>query len=192
MARPRADSALLKTVVSEVFELIATRGVDATSVRLVAKRLGLSTGTLSYHFGNKAGLLRAALDYAYREPLDWAEHASDARRGLRRLFRRYVLTRREVRVWWRFWCAMNAYAAKDSSVAKRLRENQRALVDFFARLIASGVERGELARKLDPKREAERLVALAHGLALSQLIDPRRALADESEALLEAEIRRLA
>src|SRR5262245_7858035 len=113
MARPYDDRTLLRRVVIEVFELIAAHGVDGASTRLVAKRVGLSTGTLSYHFRNRAGLLAAALDYAYREPFDWPEHAGDARRGLRRLLRRYILRQRGVRAWWRFWCAVTAHAAKD-------------------------------------------------------------------------------
>src|SRR5262245_59245399 len=137
MARPHLDPTLMRRVVIEVFDLIAAHGVDGASVRLVAKRLGLSTGTLSYHFENKAGLLEAALDYAYREPFDWLDHAGDPKRALRRLLRRYVLRKREVRAWWRFWCAVTAYAAKDRRVAARQRKNQRALVGFFARIIGS-------------------------------------------------------
>src|SRR5262245_55015778 len=110
MARPHADATLLRRVVIQVFELIARHGVDGTSMRLVANELGLSTGTLNYHFRNKAGLLEAALDYAYREPFDWSEHAADSRRALRRLLQRYVLRRRDVRAWWRFWCAITAHA----------------------------------------------------------------------------------
>jgi AcrR family transcriptional regulator len=191
MARPHADAALLRKVVVAVFELVARHGVDGASMRVVAGRTGLSTGTLNYHFRNKAGLLEAALDYAYREPLDWAEHSTGARRGLGRLLRRYVLRRREVRDWWRFWCAVTAQAAKDRHIAARQRKNQRALVAFFAKVIASGVESGELRRGLDADREAERLVALAHGVALRQLVDGSNDVIRASEALLASEVRGL-
>src|SRR5260370_40522365 len=113
MARPHADPDLLRKVVIEVFDLIAVYGVSGASMRRVGVRLGLSTGTLNYHFRNKAGLLAAALDYADREPIDWAEHASEARRALRRLLKRYVLRRAHVRSWWRFWCAGTAHPAND-------------------------------------------------------------------------------
>jgi AcrR family transcriptional regulator len=192
MARPHADATLLRRVVVAVFELVAEHGVDGASMRRVAARTGLSTGTLNYHFENKAGLLEAALDYAYREPLDWPEHAKDARRGLTRLLRRYVLRRREVRDWWRFWCAVTAQAAKDRRIAARQKKNQLALVAFFAKVIGSGVARGELRRGLDPEREAERLVALAHGLALRQLVDGGPSAVRVAEALLAAEVKRLA
>jgi AcrR family transcriptional regulator len=202
MARPLADPNLDRRIAMAVFELVARHGVDGLGVRLVAEAAGLSTGTLNYRFGNKQGLLLAAIDFAYRPPADFSAHAGSPRASLRRLARRYVLRQPKVRVWWRFYFAAVAHAAKDAEVAQRLADNRRSLVLFFAAALAAGAAPGGPA---DPRPEgahearlapaapeaeeaAERLVALAHGLALRQLTEPGEATVAACERLLEAEI----
>lgn len=187
MARPHGDPDLLRKTVFAVMELVAHEGVDAASMRLVAARTGLSTGTLNYHFGNKAGLLAAALDYAYREPPGWSAEGLDAAARLGAVLARYVLRRRRVLVWWRFFVAVSAYAAKDRRVAARLGRHQERLVDYVASLVAAAGQR----RAGEARREAERLMALAHGAALRQLLEPRPARFAWAEALFAAELRAL-
>jgi AcrR family transcriptional regulator len=184
MARPIADPELMRTIALSVFRLAASGGFDAMTIRAVAASAGVSTGTLSHHFTNKRGLVKFAIEYAYAPPSDWDDHTTDTATALRRLLRRYLLTRREVRDWWRFWSAMTAHAPRDEDVAKWQRTTHRKLVEFFASVLETGAVR-------EPELEAERLVALAHGLALRQLVDDRRAVLATARALLEAEIERL-
>jgi AcrR family transcriptional regulator len=201
MARPLADPNLDRRIAMAVFELVARHGVDGLGVRLVAEAAGLSTGTLNYRFGNKQGLLLAAIDFAYRPPADFAAHAGSPRASLRRLARRYVLRQPKVRVWWRFYFAAVAHAAKDAEVAQRLAHNRRSLVLFFAAALAAeaapggpaaprpeGAHEALLAPAPEAEEAAERLVALAHGLALRQLTEPGEATVAACECLLEAEI----
>lgn len=174
-----------------VFELVARHGVDGLGMRRVAEKAGVSTGTLGYRFGNKSGLLDAALDYAYQPPRDFAQHRATARATLERLLQRYVLRRPKVRVWWRFYCAVVAHAAKDRRLARRIAENRRLLVQFFAAAVAVGIESGEVQTRQSPAQIAERLVTVAHGAALSQLVDGSPAAVRAAEAILAAELDRL-
>ncbi|WP_394846489.1 TetR family transcriptional regulator [Pendulispora brunnea] len=191
MARPRADPTLLRQVAIAVFGLVADHGIDGTSMRAVAAATGLSTGTLNYHFENKRGLIRFALSYAYQPPPDWSAHEGDTGSALRRLFQRYLLQRDQVRVWWRFWCAITAAASSDPEMAEWQMRTHQALVGFFAAVLGPAERRGELASRVDADAEAERLVALAHGLALRQLVDPRPEVFDLCKSLLEQEIERV-
>ena len=174
-----------------VFELVAKHGVDGLGMRRVAAQAGISTGTLGYRFGNKQGLLDAAIDYAYQPPRDFEDHQATTRATLERLLRRYVLGPPKVRVWWRFYCAVVAHAAKDRRVARRLAETRRALVQFFAAAIERGIERGEVRSGRSATEIAERLVTVAHGAALSQLVDPSPASVRVAERLLATELDRL-
>ncbi len=45
---------------------VLAEGVDTLSIPAVAKRAGVSTGTVYRHFGDKAGLLKALVPYAGR------------------------------------------------------------------------------------------------------------------------------
>lgn len=55
----RTDAELLHAV----FDAFATRGFEATSVREIARDLGVSHNTLPQRFGSKARLWRAAVDH---------------------------------------------------------------------------------------------------------------------------------
>ncbi|MDQ3034213.1 MAG: TetR/AcrR family transcriptional regulator [Myxococcota bacterium] len=190
MGRPLADPELDRRIVMAVFELVAQHGVDGLGMRQLAAATGLSTGTLNYRFGNKRGLLDAAIDYAYQRPRDLEEHTASTRATLERLLRRYLLRDKKVRVWWRFYCALVAHAPTDRALARRLTQRRRALVTFFADVLETGIARRELALEA-PTACAERLVAIAHGAALSQLVDPSEAVLHASEQLLAAEVARI-
>jgi AcrR family transcriptional regulator len=60
---PQRRSELLDDIV----EYIATNGVNDLSLRPLAKALGHSTFVLSYHFGDKDGLIQAALEHFERK-----------------------------------------------------------------------------------------------------------------------------
>lgn len=53
------------TILNAVVEVLA-EGVDTLSIPAVAKRAGVSIGTVYRHFGDKAGLLKALVPYAGR------------------------------------------------------------------------------------------------------------------------------
>lgn len=186
MARPHDDPDLDRRIVLAVFELVARHGVDGLGMRLLAESTGLSTGTLNYRFGNKRGLLDAAVDYAYQPPPNLFDDGGSAASALSRVLgERYVLRRAKVRLWWRFYSAISAHASKDVELAHRLSANHRALVGFFADILAQGNGSGELLVE-QTNEEAERLVALAHGLALWQLVDPERI--ESAERIFRREI----
>jgi len=44
-------------------ELFAQRGVEGTGIRMIARKAGVNLGCIHYHFGGKAALHRAALEY---------------------------------------------------------------------------------------------------------------------------------
>ena len=60
---PEASTRILNAAV----RVFAARGYAATSVQELLRGTGYSKPTLYYHFGSKAGLFRAILDFAYDE-----------------------------------------------------------------------------------------------------------------------------
>lgn len=57
-----AQSQTRANIVEAATILFGQSGFDATSVRVVAARAGTSPGSINYHFGSKAGLVRAVLN----------------------------------------------------------------------------------------------------------------------------------
>lgn len=190
------DPDLERRILLAVFDLVARHGVDGLGMRRVAEATGLSTGTLNYRFTNKRGLLEAAIDFAYRPPrrrrgecAHAGEASLDPRETLERVLERYVLEKPSVRVWWRFYAALLAQSSKDAALRRRLSANARALVAFVASSLQAGAAAGTFAFEGPATNLAERLVALAHGLAMQQLLDTSKATSIAARKLLAAEAR---
>ena len=131
----------------------------------------MSTGTITYHFGSRRGLLMDAIDYGYwyLPPELFELSPADA---LRWVLHRYELSDEPRRTWWRFWLAITSYSQGDDEVAQRLLDQHQSIVDRWRTCLERGMADGQLGSDLDAAAEAARLAAYAHGLAISQLIDP--------------------
>jgi AcrR family transcriptional regulator len=54
-------------LLDEAFAIAVAQGVDAVSTRAVCSAVGVKAPTLYYHFGDRAGLIRAVVDRAFEE-----------------------------------------------------------------------------------------------------------------------------
>ena len=130
-----------------VWQVIATRGIDAVSFRSVAAAAGVSVGRIQHHFPTRTGLIRAAA----RHMIDSASAAfpeADARTLLTHPFSGAEGRRSGTAV----YDAFVAASATDPEIRRTLRDARAAVSEALAR------EVGESA--------AARLLALAEGLTL--------------------------
>lgn len=190
--RPRPGQAITrKHVLSTVYDLISEHGIENLSMRQVAQAAGLSTGTISYHFGSKERLLIAALEEAYELPSDWEDYRGSPAAQLRRLLMGYVC-RAEGDRFWRFWINYLAASMRDPEMLACQQQRYARQGRFWARLIRDGIAAGEFDEQHDPERMANELVVLAHGLLVQQLIDPGRKARDNAKSALFGFLDRLA
>ena len=150
-----------------MFESVAERGVEGTSVREIARGLGISAGSLTHHFPNKQILLAAASGYGLIRPPDEFDHMAPDKM-LDWLISRYVLSSAHRATWWRFWLAMTIHASVDQDAESRVAEHQRLIVELWE----SCLKRRAAVSKKALRPEARWVAACAHGLALQQLADP--------------------
>ena len=184
--RPRPGQAITrKHVLSTVYDLISENGIENLSMRQVAQAAGLSTGTISYHFGNKERLLIAALEEAYELPADWEDYRGSPAAQLRRLLMGYVCRPGGDR-FWRFWINYLAASTRSEKMAAHQKVRYERQERFWGSLIRDAVQAGEFKTSLDPRQEAEELLSLAHGLLVRQLVIPHAEVAAEARALLGA------
>lgn len=189
--RPRPGQAITrKHVLSTVYDLISEHGIENLSMRQVAQAAGLSTGTISYHFGNKERLLIAALEDAYELPSDWEDYRGSPSAQLRRLLMGYVCRPGGDR-FWRFWINYLAASMRDPEMLTHQQQRCQRQGRFWAKLIRDGITAGEFAERHDPEQMADELVVLAHGLLIQQLIDPGRKARDNAKNALVAFLDRL-
>jgi AcrR family transcriptional regulator len=152
-----------------VYDLIAEHGIDSLTMRQVSEKSNVSTGTINYHFKNKENLIITALVEAYRLPKDWRSLEGSPLAQLRRISLFYVLRGDKDR-WWQFWANCLAFSTRNDEMHKNQRERFDRQLKFWSRLIADGIEHGELREGLDPEGTARDLLIIVHGLVSLQLI----------------------
>ena len=176
-------------VLRAVTRLIGEHGIDGMTMREVSRATGMSTGTINYHFTNKRSLILAALDAAPAAPA--TGEAGGPLERLQALFRGFILEDPDRRAWWRFWVEVTAQAARDAELRERQRTRMETQRHEVEDLVSLGVQRGDLRAELDPNLIAEPLLALAHGLAIQQLISPDAATVRRASDAIEGSIREI-
>lgn len=178
-------------VLQHVTALIGEHGIDGMTMRQVAHATGLSTGTINYHFGNKRGLVLAALASAGEAPEGSVPGGSPLAR-LRRLLASFVLDSQERRAWWQFWVEVAAQSARDEELRRHERARQTAQRRHVEELIEEGIRREEIRADVEAATAAEPLLALATGLAILQLTAPDEVTTRRANDTLEDAVRKIA
>lgn len=171
-------------------EVVIERGFAATRIADVAKRLGVSSSLIHYHFDSKEQLLAEAFAHYARKDLAEMEAEVEAAptsvAQLDRAIQNYVPEGSDD-VEWMLWIDGWGEALRNPmmrKISQELDEHSAALIE---RIIRQGVERGEFACE-NPAAAAARLTAVVDGLAVQfaahdgmltrdQLIDHVRTLA---------------
>lgn len=148
-------------------DVVVAEGLDATTVRAVASRAGVSTGVVHYYFENKDQILLKALQQAHEEACRrrdaiMAESASAAERlaGLIALAIPTQGAERDEFILWLeyFRVAMRGrLPGADLPMATRFRQ-------YFFDVIEEGIRSGEFAPTRDKNTIVEQLIGLVDGL----------------------------
>lgn len=172
-----------KDLLGIVYEVISESGIDGASMRQIADRAKVSTGTINYHFGNKQKLIMAALQAAYETPLE--EEPSSSPLTRLKVFAFSHIFRSSSDRFWRFW--VNYAAAGTRSTELRKHQNRRfeKQLGFWRRLIESAIKAGELPADLQAQHAAEHLLIFVHGLVMRQILCPDAENRAHCEGLLE-------
>ena len=178
-------------VLHHVTALIGEHGIDGMTMRQVAHATGLSTGTINYHFGNKRGLVLAALASAGEAPEGSVPGGSPLAR-MRRLLASFVLDSQERRAWWQFWVEVATQSARDEELRRHERARQTAQRRHVEELIEEGMRRDEIRADVDAATAAEPLLALATGLAIMQLTAPDEVTVRRASDAVEDAVEKLA
>jgi len=162
-----------KRILSAAVEVFGEQGYRGTSLREIARRVGISDAGLLHHFGSKTGLLAATI--AERDERDRERREESEASGVT-----FVDTMRDQ-------VARNAHSpglvalhvvlsaeATDpqhpahASFRERYRHLRHQDDQAFARL----QEDGQLRADLDPRRVGQLVTAMMDGLQLQWLLDP--------------------
>jgi AcrR family transcriptional regulator len=169
-------------IVRAAARAIARQGVRGLRIEEVAADAGVSPALLYYHFSNRAGLVRAALEYASEKaPSTSLRDSADGgggRDALETALLGELSEEDEVREAAVVWGEVSASAVFDTE----LREDVRRVTEEWRAYVADAIRAGIADRSIrpdaDPDSCADLLISLVDGLCarwLSGAIDRDRA-----------------
>jgi AcrR family transcriptional regulator len=181
-------------VIAAVWRVIARDGLDASTIRAIAKETGASAGVLAHYFKDKDDILTQALKLSHKRIRARQERKLAGLVGvaaLKELVRdnlpldeeRDLETRLEISYW--------ARSLTRAEVAKVQRAEASILYDRMKSLIVEAQKRGEVDKDERPETIAERLLALIDGISLHALIHPARVSTKLQLATIEREFEQL-
>ena len=165
MARRIRDPMLRQRIVDAAFTLIARGGLTTATMRGIAAAAGVSTGSVTHYFQDKAEIVAAVLSGANRRMATLVGAAIAGRRGLDALTNAALAMLpidRERLDTWRMWMAFwpGEFGATGSGFDNRYRQWRAMAVTQ----LAEAVEDGDLPADLDIRAEADRLTTLLAGI----------------------------
>ncbi len=173
-------------LVAATIELVAEEGWEGVTTRQIARRAKSNQALINYHFGSKAGLLRAALEGALREgfqaPLQAMLQAPSFADGCVALITE-MAAMDEAEPIVRFSMEAMARAPRDEELRRIMAGLLAELRQMLAHGLATAQQRGEIPAAVDPTGTAALLGAVFDGLGLHLLIDPSLDPAPASAAL---------
>ncbi len=164
-----------KRILSTAVEVFGEQGYRGTSLREIARRVGMSDAGLLHHFGTKTGLLAATI--AERDELDRVRREESEASGatfvdtMRQQVTRNAASPGLVAL----HVVLSAEATDPQHPAhESFRERYRAIRHQDDAEFARLQERGELRADLDPERLGQLVTAMMDGLQLQWLLDPEQ------------------
>lgn len=166
MARRIRDPQSRNQIIEAASRLVAQHGVTATTMRAVAAEAGVSTGSVTHYFEDKAELMEEVLRHTGDLLAQRVTTAVGKRKGLDAAKKATLgllpLDEERLgcwRIWVAFWAAGPTEPSSDGSFAEGYREWRSLL----RRHLQEAIEAGELPAGLDLGHEIRVLGTLAAG-----------------------------
>ena len=176
-------------ILDAALEVVATRGLEGTSVRTVAAAAGVSVGAVQHHFSTKDALLTAAMDRVsvgfQQEIQQRIEAATDPRGALREVLLVLACAHEEDTRGARVWAAFATRAAVDPQIAAGYAAAWQQLETFLVGLLEPLRPSPSPVGVTGNADVAAVLLALVDGLAIARAAEPGRMPADRADRMVE-------
>ncbi|MFF3443041.1 TetR/AcrR family transcriptional regulator [Streptosporangium sp. NPDC002721] len=185
---PGARSSRRREISEALWRVAAGRGLDAASMREVAAEAGVSLRVVQYHFDSKHRLLVSALRLLNE---DNERHArarmasvdpSDSRALLGAILGEFLPLDDQRRAALRVLAAYYARSLTDPALASVFLHDAQPIEQLVAGVIERAQREGTAAPGLDPRHEADLLVAGITGLGMD-VLHGRRTVAEVRRAV---------
>lgn len=158
-------------IVDATWQLIATVGLERTTMRRIAERASCTTGLVTHYFASKDDVLLAALQRV-TDLSDQRIRAQPGPAGVARLrhLAQAMLPVDEPRAMeWRVWLAFWGRASSDADLMAGQRRRYERWRRAIARAMSEAMQGGEINSDCTVEQEVTRFVSLLMGLSVDAI-----------------------
>lgn len=170
------------------WRVIRREGLEAVSVRNVAREAGMSMGSLRHYFESQSELMAFAMRMVVERitaRLEALESDGNSRRYVEAVIGELLPLDEKKRAESEVWLSFTGRALVDPALRELSDEVYDALHALMRRLVEALVQYGQAAPELDIELEAERLQALIDGLLIHGVARPKRVSREYIEIVIE-------
>jgi AcrR family transcriptional regulator len=175
-------------IIDATWRLIADRGIDATTLREIAREMGMANGALTHYFPDKNAIIQAAFEYVFQATNDRIAARLGNAVGLEalRVFCREVMpveavTLLEARVVIPFWQRALTDTRMEAVFVDSMAQWRRDVEGYLARARADG----DVRTPAPDHVLAEQLLAMITGLQILATLTPGTTTAALQTTLLD-------
>ncbi|WNS45647.1 TetR family transcriptional regulator C-terminal domain-containing protein [Paenibacillus sp. MMS20-IR301] len=176
------------------WRIIRRDGLEAVSVRNVAREAGMSLGSLRHYFASQFELLafsmRLVSEKVYRRTGAF-ESTGNPRQDVERLIHELMPIDEERRAEAEVWLAFVGRAAADPAIQALKREVHHGLYSGFCQMLEYLDAVNLLRKDLDLQQEIKRLHALVDGLVVHSVIHPELVTPEDMISLIAGHLDKL-
>jgi AcrR family transcriptional regulator len=155
----------------------ARRGIERASLDEVAERAGFTKGAVYANFKSKEDLFLAMLDARFAERLAELDRILSSEEDpdvqARAAAAGFIAAIESEPEWQRLFFEFTVYAARNQGFRVELAARSRAMRERLAERLAARAARLGIEPVLPPEQVATMIFAMAHGVALERLLDPK-------------------
>lgn len=175
-------------IIAATWRLIADRGMEATTMREIAREMGMANGALTHYYRDKNDLILAAFEYVFDATNERIAARGRDTSGLAalRVFCREVMpaddvTLEEARVVIPFWQRALTDARMEAVFVDAMAQWRRHVGDCLAEARANG----EIRTSVPDHVVAEQLLAMLVGLQVLATLTPATSTASVQATLVD-------
>ena len=178
-------------IVQATWRLIAERGIEATTMRQLARELGLANGSVTHYFPDKSAILTAAFAHVFAatNARVAARRAASGATGLAAL-QAFLLEAapidEERALEARIVIAFLEYAAVDGALAEMFRGLMHEWQEAFAGMVAEAQEQGEVRAGLDVRAVSDAILHAVNGMQANGILLPETSREQRMRATVDA------
>ena len=176
MARPSVEAERREQILSATRSVVAEKGFKAMRVADVARRSGISSGTIHYYFDTKRDLMQAAFEWNFENSealrASLLDDIADPAERLRSLIASYLPSDEVLVESWHLWISLWVEAIHDPDLQEL---NEKVYGEWrrgMAAIIRDGQAQGRFVAG-DPVQLANGLISMVDGLAIQFMMGSR-------------------